>query len=104
VDTAERASWRGHCLTGCAIGEVLGMNIGTSAGLRNADVHRRRDQEVHRRRGGQEAALVARVVPLPAVDVRQSIARIGANPFVPLTESIRGFVFDLATGKLNDVA
>jgi Domain of unknown function (DUF4396) len=25
-----------HCLTGCAIGEVLGMVIGTSAGLHNA--------------------------------------------------------------------
>lgn len=25
-----------HCLTGCAIGEVLGMIIGTAAGLHNA--------------------------------------------------------------------
>ncbi|MEU6132042.1 DUF4396 domain-containing protein [Saccharopolyspora sp. NPDC047091] len=25
-----------HCLTGCAIGEILGMIIGTSLGLRNA--------------------------------------------------------------------
>src|SRR3954451_11111246 len=36
------SSWRGaaqatlHCLTGCAIGEVLGMVIGTSLGLHNA--------------------------------------------------------------------
>ncbi|MEK6439671.1 beta-class carbonic anhydrase [Pseudonocardia sp. T1-2H] len=36
-------------------------------------------------------------------DVRQSIARIRANPFVPKTDSIRGFVFDVATGKLNEV-
>ena len=36
-------------------------------------------------------------------DVRQSIARIKANPFVPKTDSIRGFVFDVATGKLNEV-
>jgi carbonic anhydrase len=36
-------------------------------------------------------------------DVRQSIARIKANPFVPKTGSIRGFVFDVATGKLNEV-
>jgi carbonic anhydrase len=36
-------------------------------------------------------------------DVRQSIARIKANPFVPRKESIRGFVFDVATGKLNEV-
>ncbi|GAA1381878.1 carbonic anhydrase [Pseudonocardia kongjuensis] len=36
-------------------------------------------------------------------DVRQSIARIKANPFVPKKDSIRGFVFDVATGKLNEV-
>lgn len=36
-------------------------------------------------------------------DVRQSIARIQASPFVPLKESIRGFVFDVATGALREV-
>lgn len=36
-------------------------------------------------------------------DVRQSIARIKANPFVPHTDQVRGFVFDVATGKLNEV-
>jgi carbonic anhydrase len=36
-------------------------------------------------------------------DVRQSIARIKANPFLPRKDSIRGFVFDVATGKLNEV-
>lgn len=36
-------------------------------------------------------------------DVRQSIARIVASPFVPHKDSIRGFVFDVATGKLNEV-
>ncbi|GEL25803.1 carbonic anhydrase [Pseudonocardia sulfidoxydans NBRC 16205] len=37
-------------------------------------------------------------------DVRQSVARITASPFVPHKESVRGFVFDVATGKLNEVA
>jgi carbonic anhydrase len=37
-------------------------------------------------------------------DVRQSIARIKASPFVPSTGAIRGFVFDVATGKLNEVS
>jgi carbonic anhydrase len=37
------------------------------------------------------------------VDVRQSIARIKASPFVPHKDAIRGFVFDVATGKLNEV-
>ncbi len=37
-------------------------------------------------------------------DVRQSIARIKASPFVPHTDAIRGFVFDVATGQLNEVS
>jgi carbonic anhydrase len=37
-------------------------------------------------------------------DVRQSIARINASPFIPHKESIRGFVYDVATGKLREVA
>ena len=36
-------------------------------------------------------------------DVRQSIRRIKASPFVPHTEDVRGFVFDVATGKLREV-
>ena len=36
-------------------------------------------------------------------DVRQSIARIKASPFIPNKNSVRGFVFDVATGKLNEV-
>ena len=36
-------------------------------------------------------------------DVRQSIRRINASPFVPNTDSVRGFVFDVATGRLNEV-
>jgi carbonic anhydrase len=37
-------------------------------------------------------------------DVRQSIARITASPFIPHKDAVRGFVFDVATGKLNEVA
>jgi carbonic anhydrase len=36
-------------------------------------------------------------------DVRQSIARIKASPFVPNKDSVRGFVFDVAKGNLNEV-
>jgi carbonic anhydrase len=36
-------------------------------------------------------------------DVRQSIARIKASPFVPHTDAIRGLVFDVATGRLHEV-
>ncbi|HUZ39220.1 MAG TPA: carbonic anhydrase, partial [Streptosporangiaceae bacterium] len=37
-------------------------------------------------------------------DVRQSIARVKASPFLPHTDQVRGFVFDVATGKLREVA
>ena len=37
-------------------------------------------------------------------DVRQSIARIQANPFIPNKDQVRGFVYDCATGRLNEVA
>ncbi len=36
-------------------------------------------------------------------DVRQSIARIKASPFVPNTDSVRGFVYDVETGALREV-
>jgi carbonic anhydrase len=36
-------------------------------------------------------------------DVRQSLRRIENSPFVTKHVSVRGFVFDVATGKLNEV-
>lgn len=36
-------------------------------------------------------------------DVKQSIRRIQQSPFIPLKDSVRGFVFDVATGKLHEV-
>jgi carbonic anhydrase len=36
-------------------------------------------------------------------DVRQSIARIKASPFVPRKDSIRGFIYDVDTGRLQEV-
>ena len=37
-------------------------------------------------------------------DVRQSIARIKASPFIPRTDNVRGFVYDVKTGRLREVA
>jgi carbonic anhydrase len=37
------------------------------------------------------------------LDVRQSIARIKASPFVPHKDRIRGFVYDVHTGELKEV-
>ncbi|MGW5861222.1 beta-class carbonic anhydrase [Streptomyces sp. NPDC055239] len=36
-------------------------------------------------------------------DVRQSVARIKADPFIVHKDDVRGFVFDVANGKLSEV-
>jgi carbonic anhydrase len=36
-------------------------------------------------------------------DVRQSIARIEASPFIPRKDSVRGFVYEVETGRLREV-
>jgi carbonic anhydrase len=36
-------------------------------------------------------------------DVRQSIARIQASPFVPHKDSVRGFIYEVETGRLREV-
>jgi carbonic anhydrase len=36
-------------------------------------------------------------------DVRQSIARIQASPFIPVKDSVRGFVYDVDNGTLREV-
>jgi carbonic anhydrase len=38
------------------------------------------------------------------VDVRQSLARIAASPFIPHKDSVRGFVYEVETGRLREVA
>jgi carbonic anhydrase len=37
-------------------------------------------------------------------DVRQSIARVRACPFLPHRDSVRGFVYDVSTGLLREVS
>jgi carbonic anhydrase len=36
-------------------------------------------------------------------DVRQSVRRIQSSPFVPHKDNIRGFVYDVETGRLNEI-
>jgi carbonic anhydrase len=36
-------------------------------------------------------------------DVRQSMARIQASPFIPHKDQVRGFVYDVTSGRLNEV-
>ena len=37
-------------------------------------------------------------------DVRSSVGRIKSSPFIPKKDKIRGFVFDVKSGRLNEVA
>ncbi|OLR91521.1 beta-class carbonic anhydrase [Actinokineospora bangkokensis] len=53
---------------------------------------------------GIRPAWSAEAFPDLDADVRQSIARIKASPFIPHTDQVRGFVFDVATGKLTEVS
>ncbi len=36
-------------------------------------------------------------------DVRQSIRRVTSSPFIPHTDHVRGFVYDVDTGKVSEV-
>ena len=45
----------------------------------------------------------AEAFPDVAEDVRQSLRRIENSPFVTKHVSLRGFVFDVATGKLEEI-
>ena len=36
-------------------------------------------------------------------DVRQSVARITASPFIPRKDSVRGFVYEVESGRLREV-
>lgn len=36
-------------------------------------------------------------------DVRQSIARIKSSPFIPRKDSVRGFVYEVESGRLREV-
>jgi carbonic anhydrase len=37
-------------------------------------------------------------------DVRQSIARVKASPFLPHKDAVRGFVYEVETGRLREVS
>ena len=53
---------------------------------------------------GQKPAWSAEAFADLDEDVRQSITRIQNSPFVTKTTSLRGFVFDVATGLLREVS
>src|SRR3954453_831405 len=72
--------------------------------LRDAHLLRRRVEGADPRGGGREAPLLDGVL-LRSEGGRapQSIARIKASPFVPHKQSVRGFFYEVETGRLQEV-
>ena len=66
--------------------------------FKDDDVKRQIEDEV-----GIKPAFALEAFPNLEKDVKQSIARIQASPFIPNKTSIRGFVYDVKTGRLNEV-
>jgi carbonic anhydrase len=65
------------------------------------------DEEFHRQLSeetGVEPGWDAEAFGDLEIDVRQSVDRIKASPFIPEKGSIRGFVYDVRTGRLDEVA
>lgn len=52
---------------------------------------------------GIRPAFAMEAFPDVEVDLRQSIARIHASPFVAHKDAIRGFVFEVKSGRLREV-
>jgi carbonic anhydrase len=52
---------------------------------------------------GIKPAWAAEAFDDPEEDVRQSIARIKASAFIPKKDHVRGFVYDVKTGRLDEV-
>jgi carbonic anhydrase len=84
---------------------VLGINEGEAHSIRNAggvitdDEFKRSILE----ETGIRPGWAPEAFPDPAEDVRQSLRRVKASPFITATTSLRGFVFDVATGKLGEI-
>src|SRR6266699_4932045 len=66
--------------------------------FKDDDVKRQIESEV-----GIRPAFALEAFPDLEEDVRQSIARIQASPFIPNKSSVRGFVYDVKIGKLDEV-
>jgi len=52
---------------------------------------------------GIRPAFALEAFPDVEQDVRQSIARIAASPFIPHKDQVRGFVYDVKNGALREV-
>ena len=52
---------------------------------------------------GQRPAFAFEAFPDAQADVVQTIRRIRTSPFIPHTDNVRGFVYDVRTGTLQEV-
>ena len=52
---------------------------------------------------GQRPSWAAEAFPHVEGDVRQSLARIAASPFIPKKDKVRGLVYEVETGALREV-
>ena len=52
---------------------------------------------------GLRPAFAMEAFPDAEEDVRQSMRRIEACPFIPQRDRVRGFIYDVKTGRLNEV-
>jgi carbonic anhydrase len=59
--------------------------------------------DILEKESGERPSWSANSFPDLEGDVRDSIKRITDSPFIKNKSSVRGFVFDVATGKLNEV-
>lgn len=66
--------------------------------FRDEDFHRQLHEET-----GVEPEWDAEAFADLEVDVRKSISRLRDSPFIPEKGSIRGFVYDVHTGRLDEV-
>jgi carbonic anhydrase len=52
---------------------------------------------------GERPSWSAHAFTSPEHDVRSGIEKIRSSPFIPHTDSVRGFVYDVGAGKLTEV-
>jgi carbonic anhydrase len=52
---------------------------------------------------GERPSWSAHAFTSPEDDVRSGIEKIRSSPFIPHTDSVRGFVYDVGAGKLTEV-
>jgi carbonic anhydrase len=53
---------------------------------------------------GERPSWSAHAFTSPEEDVRAGIEKIRSSPFIPRTDSVRGFVYDVQSGSLNEVS